>query len=122
MRYYIIGALLVGFAALGMAGAFEEAARPGSAKAVSDSSANLEEALKKAGVGGKYRMLLRTIKVPEDAKTYQQFKDFGPRDQREYAGHTDLPAGYWVYVAPSWYIWRDHTAVQRPKRSWGPEQ
>jgi len=84
--------------------------------------ASLEESLKKAQANGKYRMLLRQIKVDKDVETYQQFKDLGFRDQREYAGHKDLPAGWWVYSAPYWYIWRDLTSVQRPKRDWGPEQ
>src|SRR5207248_9198215 len=39
-----------------------------------------------------------------------------------YGGFKDLPPGYWVYVAPYWYIWRDLKAVPRPKRGWGPEQ
>jgi hypothetical protein len=84
--------------------------------------ANLEDTFKKAQVDGKYRMLLRQIKVDKDAETYQEFKDLGFRDRREYAGHKDLPAGHWVYAAPYWYIWRDRTSVQRPKRDWGPEQ
>jgi hypothetical protein len=83
---------------------------------------NLEEAFKKAQVNGKYRMLLRQIKVEKDVDTYQEFKDLGFRDRREYAEHNGLPAGHWVYAAPYWYIWRDLTSVQRPKRDWGPEQ
>ena len=67
-------------------------------------------------------MLLRQIKVEKDAEIYQDFKDLGYRNMPEYAGHKDLPAGHWVYVAPYWYIWRDLTSVQRPKRDWGPEQ
>jgi hypothetical protein len=81
-----------------------------------------EELFKKAQVNGKYRMLLRQIKVEKDVDTYQDFKDLGFKDRREYAGHNNLPAGHWVYAAPYWYIWRDLTSVQRPKRDWGPEQ
>jgi hypothetical protein len=83
---------------------------------------NLEQALVKARVEGKYRMLLRQFKVEKDAETYQDFKDLGQRDVREYAGQTDLPKGYWVYVKPYWYVWRDLAAVNPPKRAWGPEQ
>src|SRR5207245_2848211 len=37
--------------------------------------------------------------------------------------HADLPRGYWVYVAPYWYIWRDLvSATPKVKRPWGPEQ
>jgi hypothetical protein len=82
----------------------------------------LEESLAKARVNGKYGMLLRQFKVEEDAKTYGNFKDLGRSDRKDYAGLTDLPAGYWVYVRPYWYIWRDLAAVMKPKRPWGPEQ
>jgi hypothetical protein len=73
-------------------------------------------------VDGKYRMLLHQIKVDKDVEIHQQFKDLGYRNQPSYAGHNDLSAGWWVYVAPYWYIWRDRTSIQRPNRDWGPEQ
>ncbi len=82
----------------------------------------LEEAYKKAQVNGKYRMLLRQFKVDKDAETYGAIKDYGFYSKTEYAGFQDLPAGHWVYVAPYWYIWRDLSAVNLPKRNWGPEQ
>ena len=82
----------------------------------------LEEALQKARVEGKYGMLLRQIKVANDFDRYGNFRDVGSRNQSEYAGYQDLPAGHWVYVYPYWYIWRDLTRVQKVKRNWGPEQ
>jgi hypothetical protein len=81
-----------------------------------------EEALRKARVDGKYEMLLRQIKVPDDAKQLGPFRDDGFRRRAEYAGHQDLPPGHWVYVAPYWYIWRDLGGRPRAKRAWGPEQ
>jgi hypothetical protein len=83
-----------------------------------------EAALKKARVNGKYAMLLRQFKVEKDLNKYKAFKDLGARKVTEYAGHKDLPPGYWVYVHPYWYIWRDLTkeARNRAKRAWGPEQ
>jgi hypothetical protein len=83
---------------------------------------SLDEALKKAQVDGKYRMLLRQIKVPQDAETYAEFHDYGLWEGTEWAGFTDLPKGNWVYVFPYWYIWRDLVAAPVPARSWGPEQ
>ncbi|HVS37762.1 MAG TPA: hypothetical protein VMS17_19525 [Gemmataceae bacterium] len=83
---------------------------------------DLEQALQKARVNGKYRMLLRQFKAEGDVATYTTFKDLGYRNTPEYADQKDLPAGYWVYEAPYWYIWRDLTSVVRPKRDWGPEQ
>jgi hypothetical protein len=80
-----------------------------------------EDALVKARVEGKYQMLLRQIKVPDDEKEHGPFKDLGMQTRTEYAGQSNLPNGHWVYVAPYWYIWRDQTANVRPKRNWGPE-
>src|SRR5262245_15359168 len=86
-------------------------------------SARLEESLRKATVNGKYEMLLRQIKVENDAGKYPGVHELGFQERRAYAGHADLPRGHWVYVAPYWYIWRDlKAAAPRPKRNWGPEQ
>src|SRR5262249_57282735 len=65
-----------------------------------DKTAAQEESLKKANVDGKYRMLLHQIKVPDDVKTYQQFKDLGFRDQREYGGHTRPTPRHQGHVSP----------------------
>jgi hypothetical protein len=87
------------------------------------SDADLEQLLKKATVNGKYRMLVAQIRVEEE-KEAGDFKDLGLQNRQEYAGQTNLPKGYWVYVKPYWFIWRDLSSVaaQRPKRQWGPEQ
>jgi hypothetical protein len=85
-------------------------------------SADLEELLKKATVNGKYRMLLAQIKVETEKDVEGDFKDLGKQTRTEYTGQKDLPKGYWVYAKPYWYIWRDLSSVQRPKRAWGPEQ
>jgi hypothetical protein len=66
-----------------------------------------------ASAGGEYTDLLRILKVPGDQATYGDFNDYGYWDGTAWAGYTNLPAGYWVYVAPNWYIWgrqRDATA------------
>jgi hypothetical protein len=92
------------------------------APAAPTSGPDLEQALKRATVNGKYRMLLAQLKVDKDREEYGDFRDLGMRTRTEYAGHKGLPKGHWVYVAPYWYIWRDLTAMPRPKRGWGPEQ
>jgi hypothetical protein len=81
-----------------------------------------DEALVKAEVEGKYRMLLKQIAVPEDAAAYGEFKDFGSWFGTTWAGYSDLPQGYWVYVYPRWYIWGQLAAAPIQKRPWGPEQ
>jgi hypothetical protein len=63
--------------------------------------------LSKASVNGKYRILLRTIAVPQDKQTYTEFKEWGYYTGTEYFGYKNLPAGHWVYVYPRWYIWGD---------------
>jgi HEAT repeat protein len=65
----------------------------------------------KAHVDGKYQKLLRRIRVPRDKQNYSDFSDYGHYEGNEWAGYTDLPPGYWVYVYPHWYIW----AEQKPK-------
>ncbi len=74
-----------------------------------------------AGGKGRYRTLLRKINVPADRETYGDFYDYGYWTGTAYAGQTDLPAGYWVYLAPDWYIFKT-CDVALAKRSWGPEQ
>lgn len=76
----------------------------------------------KATVDGKYRRLLKKIEVRSDVATYGDFRDFGHWDGTTYSGHSDLPAGYWVWVYPNWYIWGDvvespgsEPAVEQPK-------
>lgn len=81
-----------------------------------------DQRLEKAHVKSKYGMLLRQFKVAKDSQTYGLLRELGYRTRTSYAGHTNLPEGWWVYVHPYWYIWRDHTAVRRNKRNWGPEQ
>jgi hypothetical protein len=65
----------------------------------------VDRGLAKARVGGKYAKLLKRIKVPADKATYRDFTDFGFYQATDWAGYTNLPAGYWVYVYPYWYIW-----------------
>ena len=59
----------------------------------------------KAPADGKYQKLLRRIRVPRDQQTYGEFHDYGHYEGSEWAGFADLPAGFWVYLAPHWYIW-----------------
>ena len=78
------------------------------------------------GARGRYRTLLRVIEAPQDRATYGDFCDYGYWPGTSYLGHTDLTPGYWVYLAPNWYIYKDAdggTALPPlgPRR-WGPEQ
>ena len=82
-------------------------------------TANLEELLKTARAGGKYAMLLAQIEVPGDKAKFGDFNEKGLSSDTEWGVFKNLPAGYWVYAAPYWYIWRDLVPA---RRAWGPEQ
>ncbi|RPI76225.1 MAG: DUF3520 domain-containing protein, partial [Planctomycetaceae bacterium] len=60
-----------------------------------------------ASRGGKYVNLLRVLEAEGDQATYGELHEFGLWEGREYQGQSNLPKGYWVYVAPRWYIWGD---------------
>ena len=66
-----------------------------------------EQAEAKASVNGRYKNLLRIIEAPEDSAAYGSFSDFGRWEGTSYRGLDNLPQGYWVYVAPYWFIWGD---------------
>lgn len=54
---------------------------------------------------GKYSGELRRIAVPQDRGRYGACNDYGPWTGTSYAGHTNLPNGYWVYSYPHWIIY-----------------
>jgi hypothetical protein len=68
-----------------------------------------------AHVHGKYRQLLRVLYLPDDVHSYNQFTDWGPWNGAEWGGYKNLPAGYWVYVYPRWYIWKELAPMQAGK-------
>src|SRR5262245_26282380 len=117
MRRLMLAGLVLGVALLTLTGAARE-----DEKKKSDEEKTLADALKKASIRGKYQMLLRQIKVPDDVNNYGDFNDYGIYQANSYGGFNDLPKGYWVYVAPYWYIWRERKQDVGPKRRWGPEQ
>ena len=57
-----------------------------------------------ANPGQKYRGLLQTLPCPQDQGAYGQFRDYGYWGGGGWCGQTGK-AGYWVWVAPNWYIW-----------------
>ena len=68
-----------------------------------------------------YRMLLRQLHEPDDRGQFGEFFDHGALAIDRYKAHRDLPPGYWVYVHPYWYVWRDRLPPNAD-RSYGPEQ
>ena len=61
----------------------------------------------RASVDGKYSTLLKVMNIPQDEGSYGDFYDYGYRSATSYGNYDNIPAGYWVYVFPNWYIWRN---------------
>ena len=59
-----------------------------------------------ASMGKIYTELLKVIDVPEDADKYSIAQELGYQNRTSYGGSEGLPSGYWVYLKPSWYIWK----------------
>jgi hypothetical protein len=59
----------------------------------------------RASFNGKYQGLVATFRASEDVDEYGNHYDWGYWPGGQYKGLGDQPAGYWVYVAPNWYIW-----------------
>jgi hypothetical protein len=57
-----------------------------------------------ADVGGKYARLVQVMPCPADQATYGEFRDYGRWEGGAWCGSTGKP-GYWVWVAPNWYVW-----------------
>jgi hypothetical protein len=74
----------------------------------------------------RYRTLLRKIEAPNDQTTFGEFYDYGYWAGTSYLGQNELPPGYWVYLAPNWYIFREDASssgsTPAVPRQWGPEQ
>lgn len=75
--------------------------------------------LDQASVHGKYEGLVQTFTLPGDVERYGQFNDFGYWKGGAYESIPNAPAGYWVYVAPDWYVWK---SVAQPPQPEQPEQ
>ncbi|HEX8911495.1 MAG TPA: hypothetical protein VF796_03975 [Humisphaera sp.] len=78
---------------------------------------------RQAGPRSRYTKLLRRFAAPQDYGTYGDFYDYGHYPATAaYAGQTDLPAGYWVYLHPDWYIFESAPGDAVAPAGWSPEQ
>jgi hypothetical protein len=57
-----------------------------------------------ASVNGKYLNLIQVMTCPQDSAKYGNFRDYGYWKGGPWCGQTGK-AGYWVWVAPDWYVW-----------------
>ncbi len=60
----------------------------------------------KGSANGRYETILDTFSVPADKDRYGDLYDLGYQDRTTYGTNRNLPAGYWVYSYPYWYIWK----------------
>ncbi|GEM_PF-4410033 len=57
-----------------------------------------------ASANGKYADLLQVMNCPRDQGSYGEFSDYGWWNGGPWCGQSGK-AGYWVWVAPNWYVW-----------------
>ncbi len=57
-----------------------------------------------ASAHGKYTNLLQTLTCPRDRRKYGKYSDYGYWAGGAWCGQQGKP-GFWVWVAPTWYIW-----------------
>jgi hypothetical protein len=75
--------------------------------------ANSKESLEKtidlpaaASVDGRYSNLIQILPCTTDQATYGKFNDYGYWGGGAWCGQVGR-AGYWVWVAPNWYVWKN---------------
>lgn len=61
----------------------------------------------KTSANGKYSRLLQTLTCPTDRGQYGEYRDYGYWGGGEWCGQTGKK-GYWVWVAPTWYVWQNN--------------
>ena len=69
---------------------------------------------------GRFGMLLRQFRA--DEPTLGERSEPGARPATAvYQGARDVPAGFWVWQRPYWFVFRDGPDTLLPQRSWGTE-
>ncbi len=63
-----------------------------------------ETSASRGSVNGKYSGLLQTLHCPGDQSRYGSFSDWGYWGGGTWCDQS-ASAGYWVWVAPNWYVW-----------------
>jgi len=63
-----------------------------------------KEVMNKSSANGRYSNLLQTLNCPKDQAQYGSYRDYGYWRGGSWCGQIGK-AGYWVWVAPNWYVW-----------------
>lgn len=81
---------------------------------------DLFAASRSARAEGRYGMLLRQFRADEQA--LPEHHEAGKKPATAvYQGERDVPAGYWVWQKPYWFVFRDGPDTVLQKRRWGSE-
>ncbi len=72
-----------------------------------DTKLTVPKLMDRASVKGRYRELLHVLYIPTDRQSYTEYREWGLWSGASYGGYNGLKAGYWVYVYPRWYIWKE---------------
>lgn len=73
-------------------------------RAATNSASGNAQVPARAMVDGKYSGLITSFACEKDRASYGRFSDYGKWGGGSWCGK-DRPAGYWVWVAPKWYVW-----------------
>lgn len=72
----------------------------------------------------RYSKLLQVIPCGKDEKQYGGHYEYGPYDQGHVYCGLRSRKGFWVYVAPNWYVWKDRKkkdlTSDREYENWPP--
>jgi hypothetical protein len=72
--------------------------------AAKSSSSSSNDTPPRASVNGKYSNLIQKLKCVRDRRSYGDYRDYGYWGGGPWCGRQGK-AGYWVWVAPYWYVW-----------------
>jgi|JI102314DRNA_FD_contig_41_232213_length_1034_multi_4_in_0_out_0_2 hypothetical protein len=73
--------------------------------AVTPATTNTNQVPAQANANGRYTGLVQVMNCPNDRNAYGQFNEYGYWGGGAWCGQTGK-AGYWVWVAPNWYVWQ----------------
>ncbi|MCR9248668.1 MAG: hypothetical protein NXI31_26875 [bacterium] len=73
-----------------------------------------------ARAGGRYSMLLRQFRAERPGAPEREEAGRKPALAR-FGNEHDLPAGYWVWQRPFWFVFRDGPDTVPVRRKWGTE-
>ncbi len=88
--------------------------------ALAQTGSRLFEAHDKARASGRFGMLLKQFRAEEAALPERH--EAGRKERlATYQDARDIPAGYWVWQRPYWFVFRDGPGDAPLQRGWGPE-